>query len=102
MKKLIVLLMFVPSFVYGQDIQSFQAQGVQSYGAQGIQPFQAEAVKPITQEELNRMSRQTQDEARRIARSRGPATTPEQLYWQQQIMHRQMEATNPDITYRGR
>ncbi|BBL72103.1 hypothetical protein [Methylogaea oryzae] len=119
MRSLIILLLVAPAFVQAEEIKPYQAQEIQPYQAQrvpqqrsdqGVQPFvaqevkpyQAQTVKPVTKEELARARMQIEQEAKRIARTRGAATTPEQLYWQQQMMHRQMEATNPDITYHGR
>ena len=80
-----------------------QAQDVKSgQPAAAIEPYKAREARRYTKEDFARMNKQTDEEAKRIARQRGSAQTPDQLYWQQQIMHRQMEATNPDITYRGR
>jgi len=104
---------------FAGDIQPYHAKEVKPYQAQQIKPYQAQQVKPsqagdikpyqaheakrYTQEDFDRMNRQTDEEARRIAKQRGgSAPNAQQLYWQQQIQHRQMEATNPDITYHGR
>lgn len=114
------------------DIQPFQAQPVQPSRASNIQPLTAEPVRPMRAESVKRFEAESvklqpaQDvkparPAERVRNRRADpvasrkvtnsvngkaaapaAPTPEQLYWQQQVMRRQMEATNPDITYRGR
>ncbi len=88
---------------HAKEVKPYQAQAVKPYQAHEIQPYQAHEAERYTKEDFERMDQQTAQEAKRIARQRGgSAPNAEQLYWQQQIMHRQMEATNPDITYRGR
>lgn len=127
MKWSMLALLALCGVAFAGDIQPYQAREITPYKAREIQPYTARQVQPsqgeaakqqpgqagietyqarearrYTKEDFARMNQQTGEEAKRIAKQRGSAQTPEQLYWQQQIMHRQMEATNPDITYHGR
>jgi len=98
-----------------REIQTHQSAAVsrqtgtqinQQQGAGQIQMYQAHEAKRYTKEDFARMDAQIADEAKRIAAQRkgnaDPASSANAQYWQQQMMHRQVEAANPDVTYNGR
>lgn len=73
-----------------------------------IKQYQATQAKVLTKKDFAAGDAKLNAEAKRIAAQRkggvsnDPNVAANQLYWQQQIQHRQAEAANPGITYNGR
>lgn len=92
--------------VRAQPVQQYQARPVQQQGSREIEMYQSKEAHRYTKEEFAAMNQRTAEEAKRIAKQRNgnvdPTVSTNQQYWQQQILHRQTEAYNPDVTYRGR
>lgn len=88
------------------QIQAVQARPIQQQGSREIETYRSKEAHRYTKEEFAAMNQRTAEEAKRIAKQRkgnvDPTVSMNQQYWQQQILHRQTEAYNPDVTYRGR